>query len=494
MPDSPTPVPLSSSTLGSLSPALAIPRYDRHALTAGIVHLGVGGFHRAHLATYADELCAQGETTWAITGAGVLPSDAHMARVLHDQDHLYTLITRGPSEVDARIIGSIIDYVHAVPDPQQLVDAIAAPTTSVVSLTVTEGGYPVDDLTGAFIATSANADDRSAFGLLVAGLDRRRRIGASGITVLSCDNVIGNGRVARTAALGVAERYDPRLAQWIEHEVTFPNSMVDRITPATTDHDRSWLATECGVLDRWPVATEPFRQWVVEDAFASSRMPLERLDVLTTSDVEPYEVMKLRLLNAGHSCLAYLAALDGLETVDRALGAAHLRSFLEVFLTEEAQPVLPPITGISVDDYIDSLLERFSNPSIGDQISRLCLDGSSKFPKFLLPTVRAQLVAGGPIRLSALALAAWCVYLSGPRDGLAPDAHLDEAQRFANASLDDPRQFLAFTTVFGDDLAGADRFAGAFVDAVRHLREQGVRSAIAAVLAEGSHLDGRPPR
>ncbi|MEM9467567.1 MAG: mannitol dehydrogenase family protein [Actinomycetota bacterium] len=482
---------LSTRSLAGIDASVAVPTYDRLALRPAIVHIGVGGFHRAHLATYVDELCAQGETGWAIAGAGVLPSDDTIAKVLRAQDHLYSLIIRGPDSVDVRVVGSIIDYIHASVTPQTLIRAIASPTTQVVSLTVTEGGYPVDDLDGSFRPDSPNAAGDSAFGLLVAALDRRRTAGQPGLTVLSCDNIIGNGQVTRAATLGVAENVDPTLAAWISLNVSFPNSMVDRITPATTDDDRRWLAETHGIVDAWPVATEPFRQWVVEDAFAGDRLPFDRLDVLTTSDVEPYELMKLRLLNSGHSCLAYLAALDGLDTVDTAMATPHLRSFLEAFLSREAQPVLPPISGIDIDAYTTSLLERFSNPNIGDQISRLCLDGTAKFPKFLLPTVRNQLSTGGPIRLAALALAGWCEYLTGPGDTLANDPRLDEARAFAARSTSEPATFLSFREVFGDDLATADRFVESFVNALGHLRERGVRSAVEDALSEGPHLDGR---
>lgn len=494
MPDHPTPSPLTASSLTQLHPSVTAPTYDRAFLRPAIVHLGVGGFHRAHLATYVHELCEQGRDDWAIRGAGVLPTDATMAEVLRAQDHLYTLITRGPDTIEVDVIGSIVDYIHATPDPASLIAAIAEPTTQIVSLTVTEGGYPVDDLTGAHVVDSPNAGPGSAFGLLVAGLEQRRLAGGTPLTVLSCDNVIGNGGVARAATIGEAHRFGSGLVSWIEQNVSFPNSMVDRITPATADTDREWLAATRGIADRWPVVTEPFRQWVIEDEFAGDRLPIDQLDVLATADVEPYELMKLRLLNASHSCLAYLSALDGIETVDAALSAQHIRTFTHSFLVSEAQPVLPEIVGIDVDAYIGTLMERFANPSIGDQISRLCLDGTAKFPKFLLPTVRAQLAAGGPVALSALALAGWCEYLTGPSGGLAGDPLLDEAVHQAKRSQPDPAAFLDFPEVFGDDLPGAPRFVAAFTTALGLIRERGVASAIDAALEEGRHLDDRTAR
>lgn len=487
-PDQPA-VSLDNTTLQRLDPAIAVPVYDRSRLRRAIVHVGVGGFHRAHLAVYVNELCRAGHLDWSIVGAGVMPGDVAMADALGAQDHLYSLITRGPHTTDVEVMGSIVDFILAAESSEQLVATIADPATQVVSLTVTEGGYPVDDLTGEHLPDSPIAGASSAFGIIAAGLQKRRENGGGGLTVLSCDNILSNGAAARTATLGEAERLSSGLVDWITSSTTFPNSMVDRITPATTDADRSWLADTMGLIDRWPVVTEPFRQWVVEDNFAADRLPVEELDVLSTSDVEPYELMKLRLLNAAHSCLAYLAALGGIETVDTAMADPQIRAFTEAFLAEEALPVLPPVSGVDLDHYTSSLIERFSNPAIGDQIARLCLDGSAKFPKFLLPTVRAQLVAGGSVRLSALALAGWCEYLTRGRQALASDPLLDEAVAHADRSRHDPAAYLRFAEVFGNDLPGASRFVDAFVTALERLRSQGLASTITDTLQEVGRLD-----
>ena len=410
----PRPIKLDRAALPALSGLarhVSTPQYDARQLRRSIVHLGVGGFHRAHLATYVHELGQAGCTDWGIVGAGVLPTDAAMARALGEQDNLYTLMTRGPDATTLEVIGSIVDFIHAAPNTPNttvLVDAIADPSTQIVSLTVTEGGYPVDDLTRAYLPTSATAGPTSAFGIIAAGLAKRRDRGLGGFTVISCDNIIGNGSVARTATLGEADRLGDGLVDWIEQSVAFPNSMVDRITPATTDAHRAWLADTLGLTDLWPVVTEPFRQWVIEDHFAADRLPLEDLDVIVTADVEPYELMKLRLLNATHSCVAYLAALHGVVTVDAAFADRGLHEFAVRFLADEARPTVPAVVGVDLAEYTKSLIERFANPNIGDQIARLCLDGSAKFPKFLLPTVRIQLDQDGPIQLSALALAGWC--------------------------------------------------------------------------------------
>ncbi len=489
-----TSIELTGDGLERLPATVAVPDYDRRALKRSIVHIGVGGFHRAHLATYVDELCRAGHTDWGIVGSGVLPFDKAMADALGAQDHLYTLISRGADTAEVRVIGSIIDYIWAHPDPEPLIAAIADGDTQIVSLTVTEGGYPVDEVTGEYLATSPNAGDGTAFAILATGLDRRRRAGNGPVSVMSCDNVISNGDVTRAGLLGEADRIGGReLAAWIETNVAFPNGMVDRITPATSDSDREWLAANHGFSDRWPVATEPFRQWVLEDRFAAARLPLEELDVIVTDDVEPYEHMKLRLLNAGHSCLTYLAALCGYELVDQAMADHHISDLVKILLHREAKPNIPTVGDIDLDAYIDSLVERFSNPQVGDQIARLCLDGTVKFPKFLVPTIEAQLAGGRPIGLSALSLAGWCEYLNGVDQhgntiDRANDPGRERAEQLARASLTDPAAFAGFVEVFGPVVSTSDRFRAIFVDALTRLRADGVHGAITAAI-EG-RLDG----
>lgn len=477
------PVDLSAARLGELRPSMSAPRYDRSALRRSIVHIGVGGFHRAHLASYVDDLCRLGNTDWSIVGSGVTAGDAAMADALQAQDGLYTLIERGASQTSTKVIGSIVEYLLAAPNQHDLVARLAQPDVVLASLTITEGGYPVDDHSGEFDPKRA----APAFEILAASLDRRRREGTGPLTVLSCDNVIGNGAVARTSLLGVAHRRDPELARWIETEVAFPNSMVDRITPATTDADREWLRSARSVIDRWPVVAEPFRQWVVEDKFAGITPPFSEVGVLTTDDVEPYELLKLRMLNASHSCLAYLAALAGFEHVDEAMASEEIRGFVGRFLREEAMPSLADVPGVDVDSYADELVHRFSNPAIGDQIARLCLDGSSKFPKFLLPTVRAQLERGGSVQFASIALAGWCRYLQGSDDAgrsidFSFDPRLDDLRERARAAETDPRAFVSFAPVFGGDLASDERFVGSFGDSLRALQVGGVPSTLHTAL------------
>ncbi|MFK7916960.1 MAG: mannitol dehydrogenase family protein [Ilumatobacter sp.] len=468
---------LCASTLSLLDSRVETPTYERSTLRRSVVHIGVGGFHRAHLATYIDDLARQGNTEWGIVGVGVLESDARMAEVLHRQDHLYTLVSRGAHSSGVSVIGSIVDYLHVANDPTPLIERVGHPDTQIVSMTITEGGYPVDDISGEFVPEQSPPS--GVFALLALGLEARRLADAGPLTVMSCDNIMTNGHVARTATLGAAAVHGSSLVEWIETNVRFPNSMVDRITPATTSADSEWLQHTHGVSDEWPVVAEPFRQWVIEDDFGGDRLPLESIDVIVTKDIDPYELTKLRLLNAGHSCLAYLASLDGYDRVDKAMADPVLRDFVTQLLHREAKSTLPAAAGIDLDEYIASLIERFSNPGVGDQIARLCLDGTAKFPKFLLPTVRAQLAGDSEVARSALALAGWCQYLV-EADEPSPDPLLDTALEFARCSVDDPAAFLDFTEVFGTDLRESPTFRSAFSTALQSLRSRGVQSAVRA--------------
>ena len=483
------PVDLTSASLGSVDARIRVPTYDRAELSGGIVHIGVGGFHRAHQAVYLDDLCSGGLTGWSIVGSGVLPGDSVMADALASQDYLYSLITRDETSTDVRIIGSITGYVLATPSLDELIQRLAEPSTRIVSLTITEGGYPVDEHTGAFTAQEPGAVP-PAFSAIVRALRRRRDGGRAGFTVMSCDNITHNGATARAATLGAATLLEPGLEEWIGRNVSFPNAMVDRITPATTAADRDYLARVYALNDRWPVVAEPYLQWVVEDTFAAGRPPWEDVGVRFTSDVQPYETLKLRLLNAGHSCLAYLAALAGHEYVHEVMADQAFRRFLHRFLDAEASPALPAVPGIDVERYKTQLMERFANPEVRDQVARLCIDGSSKFPKFLIPTVEAQLDHGGPIELAALAVAGWCEYLLGFDDSggplqIAHDPNLDRATSFARASRARPEAFLEYVDVLGARVGSHPGFSTAFTSALASLRGFGVHSTLQQWLNEG---------
>ena len=301
--------------------------------------------------------------------------------------------------------------------------------------------------------------------------------------MLSCDNVMHNGAVAGAVTLGVAAAMEPGLEAWVERNVAFPNSMVDRITPATSDADRAFLREQYGLIDRWPVVSETFIQWVIEDVFPYGRPPFDDAGALFTADVRPYETLKLRLLNAGHSTLAYMAALAGIVFVHEVMQDPLFARFLQCFHDDEAGPSLPPVAGIDVNAYKATVQERFANPEVRDQVARICLDGSSKFPKFLIPTIESQLDRGGPIALGALALAGWCRYLLGVDDEggtieLAYDPLLATARDHARASQAEPAGFLRFSEVFGDRLPSDPVFVPAFVDALASLRSVGVRATL----------------
>jgi mannitol 2-dehydrogenase len=483
-------VELSAAALPRLDPRVAVPRFDRASLARSIVHIGVGGFHRAHQAVYLDDLCAQGQTGWSIVGAGVLPADAAMAAALQPQDHLYTLITRDVHGTNVRVIGSLVDYVLGTPSLDPLIARLAAPEIGIVSLTITEGGYPVDEATGTFLPPAPDAIP-PAFEALALGLRARRDAGLGAFTVLSCDNIMGNGHTARTATLGVCAMLDPGLEEWVARNASFPNGMVDRITPQTAATDREFLATEYGLIDRWPVVAETFIQWVIEDDFPYGRPPYQDAGVLLTDDVRPYETLKLRILNAGHSTTTYMAALVGHVYIHEIMADPLLATYMQRFHDDEATPSLPPVPGIDVEDYKRVVRERFANPAVRDQVARVCLDGTSKFPKFLIPTIESQLDKGRQVKLSALALAGWCQYLLGRDDEgreitLSDDPRLDLARSHAEASRSDPAAFLGLSVVFPERLRHDPIFRPAFVDALTSIREVGTHATL------GRWLGGSP--
>ena len=461
---------LSMSTLDEVERlGVPVPHYDRRALAPRIVHLGVGGFHRAHMALYTDELAAAGGD-WGIRGVGLLDADRRIASVLEAQDHLYTLIERDSEGSRPRVIGSIVDYVLVAGDEAAFVQQIANPEIAILSLTITEGGYSL-------------AKPNPTIEAIASGLDARRTAGAMPLTILSCDNLPGNGNVAREAITRVSEGRSEELLRFVETACTFPNSMVDRITPQTTDDDRAWLRDEVGIEDGWPVVAEPFRQWVIEDTFAAGRPRYEDVGALFTDSVHDWELYKLRMLNATHSCMAYLMAIAGVVYVDEAIAIPAVRRYLEQFLTLEAIPTLAEIPGHPAAEYGRTVLGRFENTGVRDQIARLCIDGTAKFPSFLIPTIERQLELDGSVGYAALALAGWARYLATvPVGERAHDPHGDQAASFAVRSLGDPHAFLEFDQVFTPRLRESPRFGEAFANASRSLAAHGSVGAIERLL------------
>ncbi|MFP5371112.1 MAG: mannitol dehydrogenase family protein [Actinomycetes bacterium] len=486
---------LTSARLASLAGALSVPTYDRSRIRTGIVHLGVGAFHRSHQAMYLDRLMEEGKgLEWGICGVGVLPSDRRMAEVMAAQDCLYTLVAKHPDGTfEARVVGSIVEYLLAPDDPEAVVEKMAAEETRIVSLTVTEGGYNIGAITGEFDATNPDilwdlrpgAALRTAFGLVTEALVRRRDRGLAPFAVVSCDNIEHNGDVARRSFAAFAALRDPELGAWVERSVSFPNSMVDRITPATTDDDRAEVARRFGVDDGWPVVCEPFTQWVVEERFSLGRPPLEDVGVQVVEDVEPYERMKLRLLNASHQALAYLGRLAGYRLVHDAAQDPLFERFLLGYMEEEATPTLKPVHGIDLEDYRRTLIARFSNPHIRDTLARLAFDGSERLPKWLLPVVRDNLAAGGVVRRSAGVVAGWARYAEGIDEEGEPidvaDRRRDALAERARRQREDPLAFLADRDLFGD-LIDDERFTAPYLAAVASLHQHGARVTLEALV------------
>ena len=494
---------LTAEALTALPAQVGVPGYRPGDVRGGIVHFGVGGFHRAHQAMYLDTLLGLGMAgDWGICGVGVLPADREMQRTLSAQDHLYTLVLKhADGRYEPRVIGSIIDYLFAPDDPEAVIDRLADPATRIVSLTITEGAYAIDDITGRFNPDAPGiADDlrpgatpRTVFGLVTAGLARRRATGAGPFTLMSCDNLPGNGSLAREAFLAFARCLDMDLAAWIESEVRFPNSMVDRITPVTTQQDRDEVASRFGIDDRWPVVCEPFAQWVLEDDFCAGRPPFEAAGVQLVSDVAPYELMKLRLLNASHQGLCYFGRLCEYTYAHEACRDPLFERFLRGYMDDEATPTLDPVPGVDLDEYKDTLIERFSNPEIRDTIARLCAESSDRIPKWLLPVVRDQLAQNGPVAHSAAIVASWARYAEGVDEHGQPieivDRRRDEVMATAARQATDPTSFIANPVLFGD-LASRPQFVAAYRSALDLLHARGARRTLEAVIAESADQIG----
>jgi mannitol-1-phosphate/altronate dehydrogenase len=474
----------------------SVPTYDRSMLTPSIVHFGVGKFHRSHQAAYLDRLAESGRCLdWGVVGVGL--RNRLVSDTLEAQDGLYTLVERDRAGESARVIGSITRCLYGPDDPRAVLSALTDPRTRLVTLTITDGGYGVDPVTHCLAPVDAAAArdleqpdvPSTVFGYIVEALARRRRAGARPFTILSCDNMPRNGEAARTAVLAFARLRDEPLARWIEANVAFPSSMVDRITPETTAEDHRFVSDELGFEDGSPVVAEPFSQWIVEDDFCNGRPPLKEVGVQFVKDVQPYALMKTRLLNASHSAIGYLGHLAGYARIDEAMGDPLLRTCVERLMEAEVAPLLPPVAGVELAKYREQLMERFRNPMIADPLKRLCRRGSTKVPAYLLPSIREARRAGRPHELLTMAVAAWLRYLRGvDRDGgrfVIEDALAGRLCPLAQRAGVDPRPILRQRDLFGD--LGRDReFEGSVQKALVALERRGVHGALQAVLAGGS--------
>lgn len=482
---------LSDTTLHHLAPLVQRPTYNRADVATGIVHLGLGAFTRAHQAVYTDDALAAGDPRWGILGASLRFPATRDA--LAAQDGLYTVAARDAEGTRLRVIGALTGLVVAPEDPTALVTRMAAPEVRIVSLTVTEKGYCHDPATSTLsedhpdiLHDLANPAPRSAPGLIVAALAKRRAENIAPFTVLCCDNLPANGRTVRAVVTRLAELHDPELGKYLAGTLACPSTMVDRIVPATTDEDRGRVASALGAEDAWPVVTEPFSQWVIEDHFPLGRPDWSAHGAELTADVAPYELMKLRLLNGAHSCLAYLGYLAACETVADAMAEPVIAAFVARLMHDEVTSVLKAPPGADVEAYALMLLQRFRNPALKHRTWQIAMDGSQKLPQRLLGTIRDRLTRDLPIPHLALGVAAWMRYVTGTdeagraidvRDPIAAelrrraDAAGPVAERLAPA-------LLGIESIFGNDLPTNPRFAGPVTAALASLFAHGALATL----------------
>ncbi len=487
------PIALNTAALDRLPTHIGRPRYDRQSLRPGIIHIGVGNFHRAHQAWYLHQLMQAGlAQDWAIIGAGVMPADNAMRENLMAQDHLTTLIELDPAGASVEVIGPMIDFLPVEPDNAALIAQMARPETRIVSLTVTEGGYFVDTQTGKI---DFGADDlrhdaknpdqpRTAFGAIVAALGLRRQTETAPFTALCCDNLTGNGDILRQCVVGLAERSDPELAAWIDAEVAFPSSMVDCIVPVTTPEVIA-QALAHGIKDLAPVTHENFRQWVIEDKFCNGRPPLEQAGVTLADDMHGYESMKLRILNGGHQLLANVGEICGVETIADCMAHRQISAFFSKVQHTEIVPLVQPVPEVTPGDYLKLIIRRFANPAIRDTTRRVAFDGSSRHVGFLMPVIRDAVAQGTPLSGLALSQALWARMCAGQReDGTmiaANDPNWAALHQRAIAAAQDPRVWLAQKAIYGD-LAQNDAFAAEFSSWLSGLWRDGCQETLGRYL------------
>ncbi|WP_035691822.1 mannitol dehydrogenase family protein [Azospirillum halopraeferens] len=489
---------LNARTLGTLPDGVRRPRYDRAGLETGIVHIGLGAFHRAHQAVYTEDALDRAFGPWGICGVSLRSPETRDA--LAPQDDLYTVLVRDAGGERARVVGSVTESLVAPEDPAAVLERLVRPSVRVVTVTVTEKGYCHEPATGALderhpgiVADIANPGAPQTLpGFLVEALARRRAAGTAPFTVLSCDNLPENGVVTAGILRRFAELRDPALARWIEDGVACPSSMVDRIVPATTAEDRAAVARLLGVEDAWPVVTEPFSQWVIEDRFPAGRPAWETVGAELTADVRPFERMKLRLLNASHSCMAYLGYLSGYETVAQTIADPAFARFVAGLMDAEVTPTLAMPAGVDLAGYKAALLRRFANPALKHRTWQIAMDGSQKLPQRLLGTIADRLAAGAPIDRLALGVAGWMRYVSGTdeqgrpidvRDPLAARLRALADEAGPSASRLAPA-LLGVGDVFGGELPHHPEFVRAVTDSLDRLFTRGARACVEAAAGE----------
>lgn len=454
-------IKLNLKLLDELPENVGKPNYSRDSLSPGIVHIGVGNFHRAHQAMYLHQLFSTGNAhDWAILGAGTKSYDLVMRDKLKQQDWLTTVVDLDAEGLTAQVCASMIGFIEN--DVDSLIEAISQREIRIVSLTITEGGYFMDDNTGGFNIAHPEIErdiantraPTTVFGILISALQRRRADNIPAFTIMSCDNIPHNGDVTRGVMIEMASKFSPDLVDWIDDNVTFPNSMVDCITPATSTLEKQRLQTLFGIEDQAPVFCEPFRQWVMEDNFANGRPPLEEVGVEFVDDVAPYELMKLRILNGGHASIAYPAALLGIHLVHEVMANKLINNYLKKLTKEEIIPSLPAVPGVDFAVYSALIEARFANPEVRDTVPRLCQDASNRLPKFIVPIIRENLRLGISCKGLALVVALWCRLCA---EGGDPDSGFKlndpQAQRLIKQSFqakNDTLAFLQMHDIFGN--------------------------------------------
>lgn len=488
---------LNDASLSHLPANVAVPSYDRRGVRPGIVHLGIGAFHRAHQAVYTDDVLAL-DPGWGIVAASLRSPDTQDA--LEPQNGLYTVSIRSEAGEKLRVIGSISRVILAPQEPDALLAAMVDPHVRIVTLTVTEKGYCHDPATGELDETHPDIvhdlahwqNPRSAPGLIVEALRRRRAAGTPPFTVLTCDNLPSNGRTVHRILTRYASLVDPELGSFVADEVACPSTMVDRIVPATTDEDRARIEKTIGFRDAWPVVTEPFTQWVIEDRFPQGRPAWEKAGAEFVSDVEPYEQMKLRLLNGSHSTLAYLGFLAGYETVSDAMADPAFERLLTDLMDKDVTPTLHMPPGADLARYKKALIERFKNPALKHRTGQIAMDGSQKLPQRLLGTIRDRLRDSAPIGRLALGVAAWMRYVTGIDEHGAPidvrDPMAARLRALADAARGSPERLaeklFGVREIFGDDLPKDPRFTQAVTRALVQLYRGGARRTVAEFPSE----------
>ncbi len=471
--------------------------YNRADVKAGIMHIGVGNFHRAHLEYYTNHLLEidPSQRNWGICGAMLLPQDQKLYEALKSQDNEYTLTVCGrDGHNDAYRIGSLVELYWAGVEPEKILDKIACKDIRIITMTITEGGYNIARSDGEFILDDEGVvydiahptAPKTVFGYVAEGLRRRKAAGSGPITILSCDNLQHNGDTARRAFTTFIGAQDKELLKWVEENVTFPNSMVDRITPATKPEDIVRLNKENGTNDAAPVYTEDFIQWVVEDKFAAGRPNWEKVGAEFGDEVKKWEHTKLSLLNASHIMLAYPSYIGGYRQVDKAMRDSRIEKLLRVFMNTDITPYVPAPTGADLGVYKQTLIERFANQSVSDQVKRLCLDGLSKFPVYLIPNLAKMVKDGVDLTRVAFLIASYRHYLKYKVDDNGEAYELDEPwMNDADEALinsDDPMEFLGLSAFGGVDLKNCPAFVTLYLDLVAKIREMGSLKALETIL------------